>query len=240
MKKYKSFLIVVCILQCVFSNVYGQVYEFSVLPGTAQWQSFNTHQEMLNACQIPENILQNMNTADLVQTCLNYPLKVDLYAYSTIKEGVETVATQFNGLSTVLSRNDNFQHLMTAFQQQRTLLSSDLASSKSDAEKGNSIFIFSFLESILSCDAVLNNATAIQKSQLATLAKDVLVYKTQNSDKFSSFTVTSSAFLLGKTLQKLNKFGNISPTTATFLNGKVLANDNVVSEIILTFNNAKL
>jgi len=60
---------------------------------------------------IPEDILQNMNTVDLIQTCLNYPLKGNVYAYANVKDGVEHISLQFNGFKELLLRKDNFKNL---------------------------------------------------------------------------------------------------------------------------------
>jgi hypothetical protein len=195
---------------------------------------------MLNVCQIPENVLQNMSTEDLIQTCLNYPLKLDVYAYSNFKNGIEQVSLQFNGFAELLSRTDNFQKLRSKLEQSRLNLNTNLASQKSMAEKGKIVLDFSLIETFLFFDAVLSNSNYSQKRQLAEITKEILVYKLQNSDKFGNLSVTSSTFLLGKTLQKMNKFSNISQNALKFLNNNVVVNNDVVEEIVQTFNNAQL
>ena len=48
-----------------------------------QWENFKTHQEKLDACQIPDNILQEIPTAELTTICLEYPLPVS-YTHLTL------------------------------------------------------------------------------------------------------------------------------------------------------------
>ncbi|MCL1942868.1 MAG: hypothetical protein FWF54_04890 [Candidatus Azobacteroides sp.] len=240
-----KYLNIIFIYLILFSfSVMGQgkklVWDYPVKPGTEKWKSFNTHEEMLNACQIPENILQNMNTADLMEICLDYPLKGDIYAYSNVKNGIEHVSLQFNGFAELFSRNDNFQNLLLKLEQSKLNLNNDLASNKNMAEQGEIMLNFAIIESFLSFDAVLLNSDYNQKKQLSEITKEVLNYKLQNSDKFGIFSVTSTAFLLGKTLQKINKFSNITPSTAKFLNNNITVNDSIITEIVQTFNNAKL
>ena len=69
--------------------IQAQVYDFPVKPGSAMWNNFETHQQMLDACQIPENVLSKMSTEDLVTTCLNYPLSIDCFAYDNEVKGVQ-------------------------------------------------------------------------------------------------------------------------------------------------------
>ncbi|MCL1937726.1 MAG: hypothetical protein FWF52_04940 [Candidatus Azobacteroides sp.] len=216
------------------------IWDYPVKPGTEEWKSFNTHEEMLNACQIPENILQNMNTADLLEICLDYPLKGDIYAYSNLKNGIESISLQFNGFAELLLRKDNFQNLLLKLEKSILNLNNDLASNKDMAEKGKITLNFAIIESFLSFDAILSNSDYNQKKQLSEVAKEILNYKLQNDDKFGLLSVTSITFLLGKTLQKMNKFSNLTPNTAKFLDNNIIVDDSIVTEIVQTFNNAKL
>jgi hypothetical protein len=233
------------ILLVLFSfSVAGQekklTWDYPVKPGTEVWKKFQTHEEMLRSCQIPENILQNMSTADLIQTCLNYPLKGDVYAYSNVKAGIESVSRQFNGFAELLSRNDNFQNLMIKLEQSGLNLNSDLELNKKLAEEGEIMLKFALIESFLSFDTVLLNSDNNQKKQLVKVTKEMLDYKLQKRDKFGTLSVTSTAFLLGKTLQKMNKLSIVTKKSAEFLNNNTVVNDSIVTEIVQTFNNSNL
>lgn len=92
-------------------------YQFPVLPGTEKWKKFQTHAEMLNACQLPAEYLKNSSTADLAQTCLNYPLFTDFLAYNSYQDGVNAIIGDFNGFRELLARKDNAQVLTDLYQQ---------------------------------------------------------------------------------------------------------------------------
>ncbi|RHJ90841.1 T9SS type A sorting domain-containing protein [Parabacteroides bouchesdurhonensis] len=94
--------------------IQAQVYDFPVKPGSAMWNNFETHQQMLDACQIPENVLSKMSTEDLVTTCLNYPLSIDCFAYDNEVKGVQAVSQQFNGFRELLQRPDGVSKLQAA------------------------------------------------------------------------------------------------------------------------------
>ena len=220
--------------------IYGQIWDYPIKPGTEKWKNLTTGQAMIDVCQIPADILQNMNTVDLIQTCLNYPLKGNIYAYANIKDGVEHISLQFNGFEELLLRKDNFKNLKLKLDQNRVNLNNNLVSDKNMAEKGEIMLDFALIESFLSFDTVLSNSDYDQRKQLAEATKEILDYKLQNNDKFGILSLTSTTFLLGKTLQKMNKFANITENTAKFLNKNIAVNNIIIEEIIKALNNANL
>ncbi len=64
-------------------------YEYPIVPGTPEWAEFESHVEMIEACQIPEDILTNMCTHGLIVTCLNYPLLSDILVFNIIQLGYD-------------------------------------------------------------------------------------------------------------------------------------------------------
>lgn len=79
----------------------SSVYNYPIKPGTDEWKALKTHKEMLAACQIPQNILNNMTTEALVESCLDYPLFSDILAYNETQNGFSKIASRFNGLGQV-------------------------------------------------------------------------------------------------------------------------------------------
>ena len=81
-------------------------YVYPVLPGTDAWNALGSHADMLAVCQIPEDILKNLTTRELLEVVLDYPLMVDMHVYSTMEQGFRSVMRQFNGLQELVSRPD--------------------------------------------------------------------------------------------------------------------------------------
>lgn len=50
-------------------------YEFSTLPGTLEWSAMNSYPEKMDACHVPEEIVQEMSTKALIETMLTHPLR---------------------------------------------------------------------------------------------------------------------------------------------------------------------
>lgn len=49
-------------------------YNYPIKPGTSEWKTLTSHDQMQRVCQIPDATLKSMSTTDLIETCLNYPL----------------------------------------------------------------------------------------------------------------------------------------------------------------------
>lgn len=143
-------------------------YDYPIKPGTEQWKSFTTHDQMLKACQIPTTALSKMSTTALVDTVLNYPLLGDMMAYDDIQEGFNAVATRFNGLSALLQRNDAGTALLAKYKEMNplTVLNSNLTDLQKGAYSANLIYI----ETILAQGSIQSKLTEAQRQDLITEA----------------------------------------------------------------------
>lgn len=93
------------------SSAITKPYIYPTIPGTDEWCALKTHQEKIDVCQIPENILKKMTTEALIETVLMYPLRVDMLAWDTFDIGFQNVCQQFNGLRELSARVDALQKL---------------------------------------------------------------------------------------------------------------------------------
>ena len=60
----------------------------------------------VEASQIPADILNILTTSALVETVLNFPLMVNMYAFNTRQQGYNAVYGAFNGLQELAKRDD--------------------------------------------------------------------------------------------------------------------------------------
>ena len=85
MKKFILFLIILltCIsckkeipkcCECLEAQGISDKYIFPIRPGMEEWAQLKSHKEMVDVCQIPESILNDMCTIGLVDTYYDYPL----------------------------------------------------------------------------------------------------------------------------------------------------------------------
>lgn len=118
-KKCASLLLVSSLLAALISTSYANEYtittpyEYPITPFMDEWKDFESHPEMIAACQIPEDILSKLDTAALAETVVNYPLLSDMLIWSDKTLGFQNVASYFNGLSELLSREGGIDYLLT-------------------------------------------------------------------------------------------------------------------------------
>ncbi len=86
-------------------------YTFQVVPGTTAWNAMEDSREKVAACYIPQQIIENMTTEALLETVLDYPLLIDIFAYDTTNMGIELASTYLPGIPELLSREDALEVL---------------------------------------------------------------------------------------------------------------------------------
>ena len=87
-------------------DVVTEAYEYTVVPGSKEWESFYKPEQKLAASYVSPDLMKRMTTEALVETVLNYPLLVDMYAYDTIEIGIQAVSTYFGGITELMTRDD--------------------------------------------------------------------------------------------------------------------------------------
>lgn len=71
----------------------------------AEWKRMTLLQR-LESCKIPEEVIQGMSTDALLETVLHYSYLVDIWAYDTLKQGIERTSVKFPALKELLDRSD--------------------------------------------------------------------------------------------------------------------------------------
>jgi len=211
------------------------VWDYPIKPGTEEWKALFTRDEMLKACQIPEEVLKSLPTQDIVIICQNYPLISNYYLYNNLQEGFRKVIPYFNGLQELLTRKDNVQCLMSLLQNYN--LETLESKSQSILELGETIVKQSLIEVILSQESVLVNANSEQKKAIATIALKNMIIKGQMPQTYSHYSLEASAYLLCLNLKNLNDDAEIIPELEQFLKTGSLQNATVqIEELKLNYS----
>jgi len=211
----------------------NDTYDYPIKPGTEEWKAFQTHDDMLKACQIPEDILKNMSTKGLVETVLEYPLLGDMMAYSGIQQGFEAVASQFNGLPELLNRKDAGTELLAVYSKMDPL---DIEENWGDVQKGAYTFSIANVEILLAQNEILDNLSEIQLEGLTVEAR--LKYRAkQQSATYGPTGEEYSIWLMGKALQRVNYLPferqiHQDSNIQNFLDSGPCATDIVLNEIV--------
>ena len=177
------------------------LYNFPVNPYTPEWKSLKTQDEKLKVLQIPDNILKKMNTSDLLKTCLNYPMLMDMWAFNTLQYGFEKVKKGFNGLQELFNRPDACIELQKIY---CDIHPESIENKLSTPEEGKIIFPLAELEVMLSQDDILKN---FSNNDMILLLKNAYEKhnKMENYPKiYGRLNLESITLLMGSILLRQN------------------------------------
>lgn len=135
-------------------------WDYPVKPGSKEWQQLTTQELKVRACQIPDELLSQISTKDLVELCLNYPLLMNVTFFSTFESGLKSFIRDFNGINELFRRNESAQLLKDKFIKVSV---KNLDPNWTILQQGNYAYDLMFIELILS-----------QKEILRQLSKDEL------------------------------------------------------------------
>ena len=110
----------IVLLLCLFFSfvTYAQekeLWDYPIKPGSPEWASFTNADQMWEACQIPDKILETLSTKDLVKICLNFPFFFNYALLDDERTGPSFAIKNFNGLSELSKRRDGVFELINAY-----------------------------------------------------------------------------------------------------------------------------
>jgi hypothetical protein len=239
MKIIKILIVIMTILSTVgLAQGIDEPYDFPLKPGMPEWKTLETHAEMLNVLQIPQDILTKMTTRSLLEICLNYPLFSDIILHDTPKTGIKEVINNFNGFAELLKRKDAYTYLNEKF------LSFDplaIDEKWSDVEKGVYTFKLMKIELLLAQDVILESTS--YESKVSLLKEALLKYEKMLTQKeyYDIFHYEQTFFLMGKILLRsgnsdLSSSIVNSKEIFNFLETGKLANYDIINEILSIAN----
>lgn len=86
-------------------------YEYPIVPGTDAWLKLDSLNDMIEACHVDEELMASMTTPALVETVINYPLLINVFAYDHVEKGIEAVSEYFKGIELLAAREDAARYL---------------------------------------------------------------------------------------------------------------------------------
>jgi hypothetical protein len=163
-------------------------YNYPVYPGMPEWEEFETVEEMIAACQIPENILNRMSTQAVIQAIWEYPFMLNVLHRYQYQADFDGTFSENNAYNTLTKRNDAGKLLLERLNAVNPLMP------KAEGEP-------KFLEILISQDVFLSQLNKTQKKAVieTTLANDEL---RQGSNDFKDNQFRATVWLLtGKLLK---------------------------------------
>ncbi|MDR0796299.1 MAG: hypothetical protein LBE79_09675 [Tannerella sp.] len=146
--------------------IYGQEktkWDYPVKPGTEEWKKFQSNEEMVNSCQIPDVVLSTLTTEELVDLSLRYPLIYDVFAFENMNSGLNKLFNDFNGIRELYNKSEVSNNLIKRYSEQIKIFSI-LDGKSTEYEKGKFIVTVSLME-VLLCRCVEQNDADKEKSK---------------------------------------------------------------------------
>jgi len=190
-------------------SVYSQekkTWDYPVKPGSEKWASFTSGQQMLEACQIPKEVLAIISTKELAEICLNYPLLNDYIYVNDARNGISMKIEMFNGLKELSERKDCFQELFNIYKNYPILTQIQ----NKDSKDYHVPYKLPFLELLIADDAIIKKLDDQSLSALGKIVIEKYEKKLENSHVYSLFNM-SKTFLLGAVIIVNQNINSISP-----------------------------
>ena len=94
------------------SNV---AFSFDSITSNGNWKSYPFKQKF-DACQIPDSLLSELSTKELVELCASYPLNPLCYAYDNPMNGAKHIMGNFNGFKELQKRENAAEQLLDFYE----------------------------------------------------------------------------------------------------------------------------
>ena len=186
-------------LQQPLTRSEGLAWDYPVKPGMETWKLFQSNEEMVHACQIPEEIISSLSTEELTDLCLQYPLLYDVFAFNSLNDGLDKLFSDFNGIRELNKRDDASNILINRYNE-KVQSFSFLDGTAQEIGKGVFVISVSALEVLLS-------RVEIQDKQKEILQSLVAGYeaKFRYVDYFKGFGFKTNLYSRAHVILKIDK-----------------------------------
>ena len=220
----------------IFYSLSGQeskiTWDYPVKPGSEKWKSLKSHMEMVEICQIPEDIILKLSTKDLAKICLDYPLFCTMTAFNNMQRGFEQVSTEFNGFQELYQRKDLGKELLLLYHE---INPEDVGLRSTNLEKGRFKFRIFYLEFMLAQNSLHINLSQSELKEL--LVESYQKAKQKQKAKYSIFQIQISYLVMARLLdfvkyeKFIEKYKNNTYRYDSFIKAVFLPDREIMNEI---------
>ena len=225
-----TLIIPVVFMVSFLCNAQKQVWDYPIKSGTPQWKTYKSTPDLVAAIQLPDAILKNISTEDLLTVCMNYPFLGHYSASNSMYEGIMTTTSSFNGFVEFFKRKDAPTIFFNYYKKKRI----------EDIEISESIGGFTFeicgIELLLTHEGIFQKYSKDEQTEIfKLLMKNSLKKKTY--DKYfgflgkmtTTFVANKYAKLIGKKVV-MSKDEKVQMSKELFENLKPYINDGDISK----------
>lgn len=172
-------------------------YDFPIRPGSPEWGEFTTGQEMIDACQVPAIILDVISTNGLIETCFDYPLLTNIFAFTSIQYGTERQMENFNGFGKLIQKSDAATLMLARFKYMDAIAIPE----GDDVTIGGFVIGFNRFGMALSQPVFMAQLTTVERKELVHEAMVKYQKFLLNHEVFGIFTVKVQALIMARAMQ---------------------------------------
>lgn len=171
-------------------------YKYPIRPGTSEWANLHSGDEMLQACQIPNDLLKQMSTQGLVQTWLDMPLNNEITMANSPEKAMIFFIEKFSGLKELVLRNDAADELFKRYQ----FYDPSCVTSYKGIKQGEFVLSSIYIDLPLAQDTILNKMTLQQKKALMREALNKYDLRIKYDEYYDVLTTDLSLFICAKAM----------------------------------------
>jgi len=176
----------------------SKVFSYETVLNSSAWQSYTSTRERINACQLPDSVLKNASTADLVAYCASMPMNAICYAYDNPMEGARWVMQNFNGFKELQRRKDAAAAILDFYEGVDFTKTEQTPYPITLRDSRNRCFGFtniSFMELAMASDAIPALYEKANVARLESVAIKKYEEKISNSVVFGTVALSSSLLI---------------------------------------------
>ncbi len=190
---------------------------------------------------MPENILENMSTAELVKTCLAYPEFRLIMTRNSLQEGYGYLKSIFNGFKELEKREDVGNQLINEYSKLNPV---NIQTYDNLVEQGRFAFRFTYLEILLAQRPILLSMNNNTKKELLELSISNYEGKHYLPEYYATFGLQTQALVLGRLLdiEKYQAYISIKESDEylrKFIDSSILYDKSSLSAIVNLAKNYK-
>lgn len=166
----------------------SEKWDYPIRPDTEEWKVLKNHAEKLSVCQVPDSVLNQIATNDLIDLCLSFPMLGDIMAFNSAQDGIDAFVQNFNGIRELYKRNDFAKYLIKKYEQiDPSKFDKDMARHK----KGEFSFQLMVIELLLGQEELISQLSLNEKKELIKLFTEKKIKKsdTEVYGKLSHMTI---------------------------------------------------
>lgn len=167
-----------------FSTI-NEPYVYPILPGTKEWESFKSKDEMMDACQIPSEIVDSMSTEALTLSVINHPLlDTEVLSYNDYTQGFDSFVSDFDAAKALLEREDFAVNLAKIYLDTPVLNKEEYKEQRSNSQ--NTMLDFTVKETVLAVPQVFNLFKEDEAEALIVIAENKMKEKSENQEMYGT------------------------------------------------------